>query len=83
MPDEIAEIKVQVDKDKLGDWSLDDLEALEKSGSITAMMGLLDTVVVGGVRGRGFKVKDLKRIQDALFAEVSKLSNPVDSSGKA
>jgi hypothetical protein len=83
MDEQQSEIRIQVDKDKLGDWSLDDLEELEGSGSIKAMMSLLDTVVVGGVRGRGFKVKDLKRIQDALFAEVAKLGNPVDTSGKA
>jgi hypothetical protein len=75
--------KVVVDAEKLANWSLDDLEALEKSSSISAMMNLLDTVVVGGVRGQGYTVGDLKAIQAALFAEVGKLGNPVDASGKA
>jgi len=77
------EIKVQIDAARLSDWSLDDLIAMEKSQSIEATMNLLDTVVVGGVIGRGYKIKHLKAMQEALFAAISEMSNPADASGKA
>jgi len=77
------EIKVQIDGAKLGNWSLDDLIALEASQSIEATMNLLDTVVVGGVIGRGYKVKHLKAMTEALFAAIAEMGNPADALGKA
>ena len=83
LADDGIEIKVQVDRDKLSDWNLDDLVALEKSQSLEATMNLLDTVVVGGVNGRGYKVKHLKAMQEALFGAIAAMVNPTDASGKA
>ncbi len=81
--DDGREIKIQVDYAKLADWSLDDLAALESSQSVDALMNLLDGVVIGGVRGKGYKVRHLKAIQDALMEAVAQMGNPADASGKA
>lgn len=81
-------LTVVIDRDKIAEFSLDDLESIEKAqrgegASITSILNFLDTVVVGGVRGRGFKIKDTQIILDAVMAEVNRMANPEDGQGKA
>lgn len=65
-------VKIEIDADAIQGMPIESLELLEKAqtGSLGAkeMLDLLDGFVVGGVRGRGLKVRDLRRITEAINA---------------
>ena len=76
MADEV--IRIEIDRDAVQDMPIESLELLEnaQTGQLKAkeMLDLLDGFVVGGVRGRGLKIRDLKRITAAItetFTEES------------
>lgn len=66
------EVKIEINVDAVQDMPIESLELLERAqeGSLKAreMLDLLDGFVVGGVRGRGLKVRDMQRITAAINA---------------
>ena len=73
----VAEVGIEIDLDQL---FIDDLELLDglAAGRIagTALLDLLDRVVVGGVRGRGLRFTQMKEIGAALMAAMNDATNP-------
>ena len=65
-------ITVEINRDAIQDMPIEALELFEKaaSGQLSAreMLDLLDGIVVGGCRGRGFKMRDLSAITAAISA---------------
>lgn len=80
------DIRIDVNVDALQDMPIETLELLDKAqaGQLRGaeMLDLLDGFIVGGVRGRGFKVRDLQRIAQALSAAFAAAS-PGESSANA
>jgi hypothetical protein len=72
------DIRIEVDVDALNDMPIESLDLIDKAqtGKLkgSEMLDLLDGFVVGGVRGRGFKVRDLKRIAEAVSAAFRTMS---------
>lgn len=70
----MAEIKIEVDLDAINDLPLEALELFDRAGrgelSGTELLDLLDGIVVGGVRNRGFKLRDLRSIAQAVSDAV-------------
>lgn len=69
-------ITFEVDIDKI---ELDDLEVLDGSKERLQMrqvLDVLDKVVIGGVRGKGFKQSQLPDIQRAILDRISTETNP-------
>jgi len=76
-------IKIEIDKDAVQDMPIENLETLEKAqtGDLGAkdMLDLLDGFVVGGVRGRGLKIRDLQTITAAINETFKEESQGEDS----
>jgi len=76
------DIKLSVDLDQ---FELDDLEILDmsKSGGVTMReyLDVLDRLVVGGVRGKGYKGTQLKALAEAINEAVKREVNP-EAGGK-
>jgi len=78
----MEEIKFEIDLDAL---EIDDLEVLDRSKPETTMhdlLNVLDRLVIGGVRGHGYKVKTLDIIAETIKDLVEAQANPVDANGK-
>jgi hypothetical protein len=76
------ELKFEVDLDLL---ELDDLEILDMSKEGATMreyLDVLDRIVAGGVRGKGYKVTDMRQMGDAILAATRDAANPEDAKGK-
>jgi len=71
------DIKVAVDLDQ---FELDDLEILDMSrvGGVTMReyLDVLDRLVVGGVRGKGYRGTQLKALAEAINEAVKAETNP-------
>lgn len=83
--------KVRIDVDRL---ELSDLPTLAMLGDLkgsnwftrentTEIIDLLDRVVAGGVRGRGYKISQLAEIAAAVFAAVNEAANPETAEGNS
>lgn len=59
------EIRVQVD-----DLTIDDLEALSGELGTRALLDVLDRAVVGGVRGRGIPLRQVRDIAQQISAAL-------------
>lgn len=71
------DLVIEVD---LTQFELDDWEKLDpriEGISIKDVIDVLDRLVVGGVRNRGFKGMDLMTIQKAVGEALQKATNPV------
>ena len=80
----------------LDELTLDDLEVLDMSKvevmpdgvtvrPVTSMSTILDTldrIVVGGIRGQGYKASQLAEIISQVMAAVTVQANPVSQNGK-
>jgi len=76
------ELKFEVNLDLL---ELDDLEILDMSKEGATMreyLDVLDRIVVGGVRGKGYKVTDMRQMGDAILEATREAANPEDATGK-
>ena len=76
------ELKFEVD---LGLLELDDLEILDMSKDGATMreyLDVLDRIVGGGVRGKGYKVTDMQQMGDAIMEATREAANPKDATGK-
>ena len=76
------ELKFEVDLDLL---ELDDLEILDMSKDGATMreyLDVLDRIVAGGVRGKGYKVTDMRQMGDAILKATRQAANPEDATGK-
>ncbi len=78
-----APITIEVDLSAIGEMPLETLEVMERAAENklkpSELFDLLDGFVVGGVRGRGLKIKDVQRI----FAEVNRSMQEQASQGGA
>ena len=79
------EIKVEVSWDHL---DLDDLLLLEdfqakRNINPIQMVGFLNRVIVGGIRGKHYPMDAMGALFDAVFEAINRESNPVDAEGKA
>lgn len=67
-------IRIEVDASAVGNMPLETLELFDRAqeGKLSGKdtLDLLDGFVVGGVRGRGFKIKDLRAIAKAVSEAV-------------
>lgn len=80
-----AEIKVQVDLDALNEMPIEVLDSFTRAaqGKLTGseLLDLLDGLVVGGVRGRGYKLKDLQLLSQAISDAVKAEAQGETSAG--
>lgn len=70
------ELKFEVDLDLL---ELDDLEVLDMSREGVTMrdyLDVLDRIVAGGVRGKSYKVTDMRQMGDAILEATREAANP-------
>lgn len=74
-------IRIEVDLSAIGEMPLETLELMERAAENklkpSELLNLLDGFVVGGVRGRGLKIKDVQRI----FAEVNRATQEMANQG--
>ncbi len=76
-------VRIEVDLSAIGEMPLETLELMERAADNklkpSELLDLLDGFVVGGVRGRGLKIKDVQRI----FAEVNTAMQEMANQGGA
>ena len=76
-PDKIVpDLKFEINLDAL---EIDDLEILDASKpgvKARDILDVLDRLVVGGVRGKGYKFTAMKALGQAVFAAVNEATNP-------
>ena len=72
-------IRVEVDLSAIGEMPLETLEVMERAADQklkpSELFDLLDQFVVGGVRGRGLKIKDLQRVMAAVSQATTEMAN--------
>jgi hypothetical protein len=77
---------VQVNVDAIQDMPLESLEIFQRAqeGNLKAgeMLDLFDGLVVGGVRGKGYKIRDLQAIAEAI-SEAFKAQTQGEASAAA
>lgn len=79
LPDGTEALHVELDLDNLTLGDLEEMEAYEDNGEnrkVRDLLGVLNKIVVGGVRG--IPVKKLKVLLEAIKAEIGKVSNPFE-----
>lgn len=79
------EIQVKIDLNALNEMPIETLDQFDKAaqGKLTGgeLLDLLDGFVVGGIRGRGYKVKHLSMIARAIAEAVARGAEGEPSAG--
>lgn len=75
--EQIAGLRLEIDLDQfeLEDWEI--LDGSKPGTKMNDMLNVLDRLVVGGARGRGWKGQQLFEIQKAIMDQVMASYNPV------
>jgi len=78
-------IKVQVDLNALDEMPIETLDKFDKAGNGTLsggeLLDLLDGLIVGGVRGHGYKMQHLQLIAQAVSKAVRERTEGGASAG--
>ncbi len=79
------EIRVEIDLDAINEMPIETLDKFDAAsrGQLTGgeLLDLLDGFVVGGIRGRGYKIKHLTLIAQAIAAAVKQGAEGETSAG--
>ena len=71
-------LEIDLEKFELDDW--EKLDPRIEGVNMKDVLDTLDKLVVGGVRGKGYKGLDLMQIQEAVGEALKNATNPVVSS---